>query len=331
MCRFSVYYIYVELYIYTLRHQLSPNQVLFPSNSARVNFFFFTFRLFSLLRRTNTPVCKTFTTSYRQSTGVPNLPTTFPLYLRSGHAKGSAGTLPRYVPVADVGSGRLHQKPTASSVSPEDNAEPKRGKKRGENVRRGNNRTEESASQQVGRLDSTEASETKKVVDHGDQNEQSPIFQSGEGRNTGEKGRELPAPLHRGSAGSLDDRRNQAEQALWGGRRVPTETHADNNNNNNRPVHASATGGGGAWNGGDDWWETGTQYAFQPRLVADKPTVRSLAGHYSGGGAAGRQVRKGGGGGGGRNEGSESKLPVRRVIQPAVGNSDRGQRVFFLA
>lgn len=216
------------------------------------------------------------------------------------------------MPVADLGSGRLHQKPTASAVSPEGKAEPKSGKRRGKSARK---KQSKSPSQQG---ESGSAEEPETTVDSDDQHEQSAT--KGVGRNG--EGREIPPPLRRGSAGNVDDRCNQAEQAVWGGRRAPSK---------------SIVGGGAPDRGGGDWWETGTRYAFQPRLVADKPTVRSLVGH--GGGAAGHRVGNGGSGRNGESglttqrdsRQSEGGLPLRRVIQPAEGNSARGQRVFFLA
>lgn len=77
-----------------------------------------------------------------------------------------------------------------------------------------------------------------------------------------------PLP-RRGSAGNIENRIRQGKNAVWGGRGAP--------GSGTRSGGGNSSGGGGD-GGGGDWWDTGTPYAFQPRLSADKTTVLSLVG-----------------------------------------------------
>lgn len=149
-----------------------------------------------------------------------------------------------------------------------------------------------------------------------------------------------------GSAGSIGDRRRQGNQALWGGRGAPSGS----------PI--AADGSSGREQGGE-WWETGTSYAFQPRLAADMSTALTFVerGGRHGAGVGGEQRKSpgqeqhGGSGGGddgganhdaapqqqGRDRGrvtapaKDSGRALMRIVKAPEGNEDHGQRVFFLA
>lgn len=149
-----------------------------------------------------------------------------------------------------------------------------------------------------------------------------------------------PLP-RRVSIGNIKDRVRQGKDALWGGRGAP-----------DGKTRGSSDGGGG------DWWNTGTPYAFQPRLVANKTTVLSFVG------TAGRRDRGVGlnqrGGlreniGGGddysaeqsRTDSVASAISVQhqqhlqggrgtsrelmRIVKVPESHEHHGQRVFFLA
>ncbi|CAM9842633.1 unnamed protein product [Scytosiphon promiscuus] len=134
-----------------------------------------------------------------------------------------------------------------------------------------------------------------------------PVVDVGSGRLHG--GLEAPShknqaaggdALRRGSAGNVQDRRRQGNRALWGGRGA----------RNGSPTTAGRSGVGLPPEEDGEWWETGTRYAFQPRLAADMPTVSSFVnrGRRHGGAVNGDQ-RSGsppqtrGGGGSGGNDG----------------------------
>lgn len=153
----------------------------------------------------------------------------------------------------------------------------------------------------------------------------------------------LHSPLpRRVSVGNVEDRVRAGKTAVWGGRDAP---------------EGRSRGGGNG--GGGDWWDTGTPYAFQPRLAADKTTVLSFVGT---GGRRGRGVgfeqRVGLRGNGGGND-DESRADSRtdsvasglsvqhqqqqpqgaygasrelmRIVKVPESNQHHGQRVFFLA
>lgn len=156
-------------------------------------------------------------------------------------------------------------------------------------------------------------------------------------------------PLSQGTIlGDLEKRLRQGESAVWGGRSAPDgSAHGS---------HSSSRGGGSG-----DWWETGTRYAFQPRLSADKATVLSLvgAGIRRDGGVdfdlGGVPRGKGGGSVGGSqtgsrthsvatglgltpshqarqpHEGQKSSRELMRVVKVPESNPDHGKRVFFVA
>lgn len=144
----------------------------------------------------------------------------------------------------------------------------------------------------------------------------------------------LHSPLpRRVSVGNVEDRVRAGKTAVWGGR--------------DAPEGCIRGGGGGKGGGGGDWWDTGTPYAFQPRLAADKTTVLSFVG------TGGRRGRGGGGldqgaglranGGGGDDDSVASGLSVHnqqahgvsrelmRIVKVPESNEHHGQRVFFLA
>ena len=168
--------------------------------------------------------------------------------------------------------------------------------------------------------------------------------QSKNGRQS--KDNDVDSRLHRrGSAGNIEDRVRQGQNAVWGGRGAPDD---------------------GISGGGDDddgnWWDTGTPYAFQPRLSADKTTVLSFFGAAAGRrdrGAVGldqRGVLRGKGGGSDDDSRAESRTDsvasglsvqlqqqqqlqrghetsrqLMRIVKVPEGNEHHGQRVFFLA
>lgn len=133
-----------------------------------------------------------------------------------------------------------------------------------------------------------------------------------------------------GSVGNIKNRLHQGERAVWGGRGAP-----------DGPAANGGSSGGDDGSGGMAWWETGTRYAFQPRLAADKATVLSFV--DTTGGRRGRGVdidQRGGprkassGDGDGvsragilRQEGEG----LSRIVQVPESNDNHGQRVFFLA
>eukprot|EP00752_Nemacystus_decipiens_P010275 g9157.t1 len=154
----------------------------------------------------------------------------------------------------------------------------------------------------------------------------------------------LHSPLpRRVSVGNVEDRVKLGKTAVWGGRGAPD---------------AAIRGGGSGGGGGGDWWDTGTPYALQPRLTADKTTVLSFVS------AGGRQVRDAGvdqrvgvrGNGGGSDDDSHAvsrtdsvasglslqhnqqtrgarsaSRELMRIVKVPESNEHHGQRVFFLA
>lgn len=146
-----------------------------------------------------------------------------------------------------------------------------------------------------------------------------------------------PLP-RRVSVGNIKDRVRRGENAVWGGR--------------------GALDGG--IRGGGDWWDTGTAYAFQPRLAADKTTVLSFVGT---GGRRGRDLdldQRGGSRGNSGGDDEDSRVDSRtdsvasglslqhqqqqllqrgrgasrelvRIVKVPEDNEHHGQRVFFLA
>ncbi|CAN0153911.1 unnamed protein product, partial [Laminaria digitata] len=141
------------------------------------------------------------------------------------HAKGSAGTLPRHIPIFDLRSGSLHR-----NLKEKKNVVPPFQGGRGEEERGG-----------------------QKLRKGRGQNKKQNNSKKGSGRF----GRSSSPRPRRGSMGNVDDRRKQGQRAVWG-RHSPKTT---------------MTWGGG---GNSNWWGTGTRYALQPRLSADKPTVTSF-------------------------------------------------------
>ncbi|CAB1121062.1 unnamed protein product [Ectocarpus sp. CCAP 1310/34] len=142
--------------------------------------------------------------------------------------------------------------------------------------------------------------------------------------------------VRKGSLGDVDNRLRQGEKALWGRRGSPSV---------GSPADASGNGGDSPrW----DWWETGTPYAFQPRLAAAKATVMAFVEDDGDDGrtpsrtnstASGlmlphQQQRRPLQGGGGRSHlgasrGSSGEL--LRIVKAPETNESHGQRVFFLA
>ncbi|CAM9945619.1 unnamed protein product [Ectocarpus sp. 12 AP-2014] len=221
----------------------------------------------------------------------------------TGTPRASRGvtTLPRHVPVANLGSGRLHLDLPSSKRSQGQEGEE-------ESVRNRNNK--------LGRH----------VKEHSSYGKQ---------RDTEEEAA-TSSLIRKGSLGNMDNRLRQGEKALWGRRGSPS-------------VGSSANASG---NGGDsprgDWWETGTPYAFQPRLAAAKATVMAFVDDDGDDGrtpsrtnstASGlllrhQQQRRPLQGGGGRSHlgasrGSSGEL--LRIVKAPETNESHGQRVFFLA
>lgn len=159
-------------------------------------------------------------------------------------------------------------------------------------------------------------------------------------QDSGAGGTPLP---RRGSVGNIEDRVRQGKTAVWGGRGAP---------------NGGVRGGGGGCGG--EWWDTGTPYAFQPRLAADKATVVSFIG--KGGRRDGAGVDQSGSSGGNsgaddggsrtdsRSDGVDSGLSLQhqqqqlqavrggstsrelmRIVKVPDSNEHHGQRVFFLA
>lgn len=152
-------------------------------------------------------------------------------------------------------------------------------------------------------------------------------------------------PLPQGvNLGGIEKRLRQGESAVWGGRGAPDGSSAHGS-------HSSSRGGGSG-----DWWETGTRYAFQPRLSADQATVLSLVGADSrrdggvdfdrggvsrprgGGSVGGSQMGDGVATGSspsqqGRqpNEGQNSSRELMRIVRTPESHPDHGKRVFFVA
>lgn len=146
------------------------------------------------------------------------------------------------------------------------------------------------------------------------------------------------APLpRRVSVGNIENRIKQGKTAVWGGRNGPD---------------GSIRGG----SGDQDWWDTGTPYAFQPRLAADKTTVLSFAG--TGGRRDRADQKRGLRGNGGVNDGDSfadsrtdsvasgfsvqhhqqqlqgghgTSRELMRIVKVPESNEHHGQRVFFLA
>lgn len=206
-----------------------------------------------------------------------------------GQPTGSGdGQLPRHVPVADLGSGRLHCNVDLPLYQ-------NQGSKGGWGWgRRPENKT------------------TNSNVDTNDDG------------NNGDKEETKPLARRR-SVGNIDSRTRQGERAVWGRCGPPGGS----------PAGGDGGGSGGA-NGSDmEWWETGTRYAFQPRLAADKATVLSFVDSTTAGGRSGR--------GGGTNEregprftsgsrdGVVAAEEFTRIVQVPKSNENHGQRVFFVA
>lgn len=89
------------------------------------------------------------------------------------------------------------------------------------------------------------------------------------------------------------------------------------------------------------WWETGTQYAFQPRLAAKPSTTiskRMASPQHGKRGSNDVCANSGGEGNGshthqgrqGRGWGRDDEAGVCRVAQPVEGHPGRGTRVFFV-
>eukprot|EP00903_Cladosiphon_okamuranus_P014975 g13860.t1 len=234
--------------------------------------------------------------------------------------------LPRHVPVADLGSGRLHG-----------NREPPSNQhKNGEGGAKGHG---------------SKNGRRNKDINH--------IYNDNDTRQEPSAIEETPHPPlpRRGSMGNVEDRIRQGTHALWGGRGAPGSGTR------------GTRGGGGnvSRGGGGDWWDTGTPYAFQPRLSADKTTVlsfvstagrrdRSVVGLDRTGGLRGKDGK-----GGGSSSGGDSRAVSRadsvavglsvqhhqqqqqlhgvhgasrelmRIVKVPESNRHHGQRVFFLA
>ncbi|CAM9448613.1 unnamed protein product [Ectocarpus sp. 6 AP-2014] len=221
----------------------------------------------------------------------------------TGTPRASSGvtTLPRHVPVADLGSGRLHLDLPSSK--------PSQGQEGGGESERNRNNI-------LGR-------NVKKHSSNGKQ------------RDTEEEAASSSL-VRKGSFGNMDNRLRQGEKALWGGRGSPSV---------GSPANASGNGGDSPRG---DWWETGTPYAFQPRLAAAKATVMAFVDDDGDDGrtpsttnstASGlslrhQQQRRPLQGGRGRSHlgaprGSSGEL--LRIVKAPETNESHGQRVFFLA
>lgn len=145
--------------------------------------------------------------------------------------------------------------------------------------------------------------------------------------NGNDDGAEEAPLVRRESGGNSSTRLLQGEQAVWGGRGAPPGESPDNN----------AGGRNGVVNGNDmDWWETGTRYAFQPRLAADKPTVLSVVdttttavGQSDLGGVGTNEREEAPRKTSGNNHGLVGEL--MRIVRVPEHNENHGRRVFFVA
>lgn len=206
-------------------------------------------------------------------------------------------TLPRHVPVADLGSGRLHLDLPPSKLSQGQEEGGESGKNR---------------SNKLGR-------NTKEHASNGKQ------------RDTEEEETTSSSLVRKGSLGNMDNRLRQGEKALWGGRGSPANA-----------------GGNSADSPRGDWWETGTPYAFQPRLAAAKATVMAFVDDNGDDGrtpsstnstASGLSLRhqqqrrplQGGGSRSRLNVSRSSGGELMRIVKAPETNESHGQRVFFLA
>ena len=152
-----------------------------------------------------------------------------------------------------------------------------------------------------------------------------------------DKSEAVGGPLPQGAnVGDIDKRLRQGESAVWGERGAP----------DGPSIHGSQSS-----RGGGDWWETGTRYAFQPRLAADKATVLALVdtGSRRDGGVDSDRGGVGDSQVGSRTHGvtAGSTLPHQqqqlqeghgsssrelvRIVKAPESNADHGKRVFFLA
>ncbi|CAM9250489.1 unnamed protein product, partial [Hapterophycus canaliculatus] len=141
--------------------------------------------------------------------------------------------------------------------------------------------------------------------------------------------------LRRGSAGNIENRRRQGEQALWGGRGTSSS---------GPPTTEGRSGVGLLPEEDGDWWATGTRYAFQPRLPADTSTVKSFmnrrgrnggaigTGSITNSAASGLSLQRQGRVRSHQNVASQDDgRGLLRIVKAPVGNENHGQRVFFLA
>lgn len=142
------------------------------------------------------------------------------------------------MPVADLGTGRLHGNREPPSTRNENAGGKGTGKGKGHQSKNGRR--------------------TKKNNTEDEDNGNNDIHQE----DAGVKGTPRSPLPRRGSVGNIEDRVRQGKNAVWGGRGARD---------------GGIRGGGG---GGGDWWDTGTPYAFQPRLAADKTTVLSFVGTF---------------------------------------------------
>ncbi|CAM9534399.1 unnamed protein product [Ectocarpus sp. 12 AP-2014] len=221
----------------------------------------------------------------------------------TGTPRASSGvtTLPRHVPVADLGSGRLHLDLPPSKLSQGQEG-------RGESGRNRNNKLGRNAKEHTS---------------------------NGKQRDTEEEAASSSL-VRKGSLGNMDNRVRQGEKALWGRRGSPSV---------GSPANASGNGGDSPRG---DWWETGTPYAFQPRLAAAKATVMAFVDDDGDDGrtpsrtnstASGlslrhQQQRRSVQGDRGRSQlgaSRGSRWELLRIVKAPETNESHGQRVFFLA
>lgn len=243
------------------------------------------------------------------------------LRVRAGHTQGSAGTLARHVPIADLGTGRLHRNLESKALNCAKNSDQGgHWGRKGNNMRGGkhkNTKTPKSPTSKRQEGSNSSSGDGDSKNDHRCQSEQKRTSTADEEKEKGSDKTSKTLPLRQGSLGDIEQRRRQGEGAVWGGRTARSghtleQEEADTDRKNN-------------------WWETETQYAFQPCLPVVPCTARSTShfvrgGGTTGGGEGGGEIghEKGAGGTGGENG------IVLHVVKPAEVHADRGKKVFFL-
>lgn len=244
----------------------------------------------------------------------------------------------------DLGSGRLHRNIEPKNLTGDDDDGEYYTGKKGKRPRRMKNMKTRSSQKNENDNSSSNSRSFRETS-----SSQAVVEESG---SPNAERKDLAVLRGRGSVGDISQRRKQGHNAVWGGRMPPSP----GGSSSEIAAAEMSESMSASLRENFRWWETGTQYTFQPSLnprLTMKPSGWSaLSDHVRkrgipescGRGRSGQRktrsydkVTTDGGsdldrgvGEAGRDDGFIEEAAVILVVQPAEGNPDRGKRVYFV-